>query len=212
MARGFQDDYPSLVIDVLADQLEQDTGCTIDRDALWGDMRVFDLQYQLHRSAAQLWSPEGAEAVQRVSQRCQEFQVALQDAAEILPQATGVQAILQDLNRMEEFLTWQAEAVHREKNARPTKTVLFENSINHLAMIYESHTDRPAGTSATEDGRGGPFVRFVENVLETADPDHGRAALGESIAKILPTLKGKRGPRNVMFQAFGARRWKSSAN
>ena len=71
-----------------------------------------------------------------------------------------------------------------------TKADLFEHAVSHLALLYEDHTGRWAGTSTsrTTGDRGGPFVRFVASVLEVMEPNSSRKGLGASIAKILPLL------------------------
>ncbi len=196
--QGFSRQWPSPQVDALADQLEQDTGCSIDREEFWHDMMSFDQVYRESRTGAQSWSPKSYSAMERVQHRCQEFRSSLEDATEAIAPLEDLQAMLTEIDRMERSIKWQAGVVRKMRSSRRStshpKAILFENTINALASIYEKHTGRPAGTSTsrTSDGRGGPFVRFVESVLDILEPDNRRAALGESIAKTLRVLKDRR--------------------
>ena len=72
--------------------------------------------------------------------------------------------------------------------------------ICHLAIIYKRHTGEAAGTSPelreratdgeTIEGRGGPFVRFVEGVYAVIEPEDEHLSLGNVIRKALANLRG----------------------
>ena len=187
--RGLSHEWPSPQIDALADQLEHDTGCSIYRGEFWDEMVCFDLNYRALRHGLQAWSPEAYEAVKRAQRRCQDFRESVRHAIDVNAPLEDLHAMLKETDRMEAAITRQIELVQSARSYRSGKQprgLLFENTIYQLAWIYEMYTGRTAGTSTsrTRDGRFGPFVHFVESVLEIVEPDSQRAALGESIAKV----------------------------
>ena len=185
MGPGFSREQPSAEIDALADHLEQDTGCTIDRDLFRNVMIDFSQHYRCYRANNTSRSPQEIAATKRAHRRCQALQAALQE--------TNYQVALDEINRLELALRWAVDNTKRDpsEKARYTKAALFRESVYYLAFLYQHNTGRPAGTSTslTSDDRAGPFVRFVASVLKVMEPDTRRAGLGESIAKLLPLLK-----------------------
>ena len=198
MGQGFSRRWPPPQIEVLAEQLEKDTGCTIDREVFQDDMVHWDAYYWAMKLREQESTAEAHAAMERAFRQCQEFRSSLQKAIEAAAPLYDLEAMLADIQHMERRITWQTEAAReiREKMQPPRsagrpEADLFEGMISSLASIYELHTGRFAGTSTSRsrDGRGGAFVRFVKSVLDVVEPGDRRRALGESVAKMLRVLK-----------------------
>ena len=198
---GFRTEWPSPEIEALADQLERDIGCTIDRSKFWHDMVAFNGAYQQDICAARVRTAKARAAAEAAYRRCRALRSSLEKAVDAFAPLNDLPAMLADVNRMERAMARQLEFVRSSPPARDAgerrSGWLFETTINRLALVYEDHTGQPAGTSTIrksddrnlrDEYRGGPFVRFVASVLDIVEPDRKRAALGDSIAKVLQVL------------------------
>ena len=72
---GFDRSGPE--IDTLADQLEHDTGCTINREELVTDMMYFSTIYRDFRLDIKSHSAQAVAAIQRAYRQCRNYKAAL---------------------------------------------------------------------------------------------------------------------------------------
>ncbi len=195
---GFSRRWPPHQLEALAVQLEKDTGCTVDREVFRDDMVQIDAFYWTVKLQQQGSTSEAYAAMKRASRRCQEFRSSLQEAIEAAAPLDDLEVMLADIQRMEGAITRQAEFLQQfrpRRSAGRPRAVFFGYMINGLALIFEEHTGRLAGTSSGHghDDRGGTFVRFAKSVLGVVEPGDRHRALGENAKKILQDRKRNRG-------------------
>ncbi len=199
-------------VEAIADELERDTGRTIDTPARIEDEPAwprFIFKDQRGRAAfgndlneilviylarkTKKWGRREGVMWKRAYRRCRDFRSSLQqisknelDFAELCPE------MLERLERWEPHLKEMLELFDFPSvRARPSDGWVFVNLIHDLGAVYENATKLPPGTSSTPGGkkRGGPFVRFGESIMKIIEPDHGRKALGSSISGALSKFR-----------------------
>lgn len=205
---------PDLVdrLAAFADQLERDTGRTIDREQFRQNMIEATWSYQLSRSEA-VGFAEGGDAVADAKTRSQaayraavRFRLALQGALNahwrlhhednwILspsrPPERELRDIINQLDGIEAAL-----AKHVSLCRRPIGRPLYgwwHQTIECFACAYWEATGQQATTSSRvdSDDRGGEYVEFVARVLGDIDPGYKRAGLGNRIEAALRYRKQK---------------------
>jgi hypothetical protein len=185
-------------IEALADQIEDDTGCTVDRARLADDVNhMLGMYHSIKTSFKSVSSgssvPEKRKALEKAHRACRQLQSSLQEMEAHSNVGPDVRTTLESVERLEKDLArWLV--LYAPNRGRPADGWMFANLIYDLSVAYERATGRRAGTSTIRDQhggerRGGPFVNFVEMVMEIAEPSGGRLALGTSVAA---ALRGRR--------------------
>ena len=112
------------------------------------------------------------------------------------PYEKRLKAALDSLNRRmaEERSTRGDTKKRRSSNSAEN----FEVFVGLLATLWTKYTGSAAGVSKSSNlldrrKRGGPFVRFVSEILSRIDPHHGRLDIGASIEKLLHRHTRKEG-------------------
>ena len=186
-------------VEGIAAQLERDTRCTVNRAELAADLEFEIEQFRLLMSALpgiRKVRSEHREMLERAYHLYRQFRSSLEELSGggLISDAP---TILGCAGRIDQELALRlreacANAPHR---GQPSNKNVRANFYRYsLAQIYEHHTGRRAGTSTIRDRHGGerrrgPFVIFVEMVMDIAEPSVQRTALGTSVAE---ALRGRR--------------------
>ena len=181
-------------IEALADQIEDDTGCTVDRARLADDVNhMLRIYHSIKTSFKSVFSgssvPEKRKALEKAHRACRQLQSSLQEMEAHSNVGPDVRTTLESVERLEKDLA-QWLVLYTPHRGRPADGWMFANLIYDLSRAYERATGRRAGASTIRDRYGderggGPFVRFVESVLAIIEPGRQRKALASSIHKAL---------------------------
>ena len=211
-------------VEALAEQLERDTGCTIDRVAFADDLEVATISFANARYFAgpnPVWDAkvtEAKSAFKAALESCRRFRLALERAhlahlehtdemkrafvapweklVEISspPFAVDFETMLHDVRDIEDKLEKPVE-MFRAPRGRP-RNWAWHGLVVILGHAYHGATGQRPTTSTIRgsDDRGGPFVRFVVSFLDNVDPGGSRAGLGNHIQSALQQLRRANSP------------------
>ena len=181
----------------IEDRLELDIGCEINRvnfrEALINDMALL---VGTAREEKDVYS-------ETAYNNCRGLLEALEEMEDCGVYGTALLEELKhqlpDLRRLEKLLKNASEERERSYNfglmyrgrfpgKRGRSASRLRYQLRVFATLYKNATGREPGTSSsmtTPEVRSGPFVRFVEGILDIIEPDVERRSLGSSIATYL---------------------------